>query len=325
MFSYNKLQCTVDDAAQRTTEDEVWLSHSEGYLLLHDLLAMDTPSGDEDVLSDWLFEWITAHISDGRMTQVGASLVAVRGEPKTAIFAHTDTTGYTLGYGNRLIPIGGPHPKSGDKFWMAGNRDIAGIADYDRKQDAWFLKGAEGRPGSRWIYASKPEIVGGEVHAPYLDNRGGVWAALVTLLRSENIAVAFTSGEEHNSVGATVCARYLFDKYGIEQALISDLTWDTDDVHIGQGVAVSRRDHNVPRQRFLNRVLDLAAQSGKPFQIEIETSGSSDAGGIQRSGCPMDWLFVGAPERNPHTSVESVAVADLRSMADMLTYLVERL
>ena len=286
---------------------------------------MDTPSGDEDVLIDWLSQWIAERAPAVRLTRLGASLVAVRGEPKTGVFAHTDTTGYTLGYGNRLVPIGGPHAKSGDKFWMVGDRSIVGVAEHDRKPDTWLLKDAEGEPGSRWTYASKPRIVGGEAHAPYLDNRGGVWAALVTLLRAENVAVAFTSGEEHNSVGATVCARYLYDRLGIEQALISDLTWDTEDVHIGKGVTISLRDHNVPRQRYLDRILDLAARSGKPFQLEIESAGGSDASGIQRSGCPMDWLFVGAPERNPHTACESVAIADLRSMADMLTYLVERL
>jgi len=37
----------------------------------------------------------------------------------------------------------------------------------------------------------------------------------------------------------------------------------------------------------------------------------------------MDWLFVGAPEREPHTSRESVRISDLESMVDMLTVLVK--
>lgn len=81
----------------------------------------------------------------------------------------------------------------------------------------------------------------------------------------------------------------------------------------------------MPRQRFLNRVLALAETSGVPFQREIESSGGSDGAYIERSGVPMEWAFVGAPERKPHTSQERIAISDLRGMADLLTFLVNGL
>lgn len=306
-------------------DDEAWWSDPAAGGLLARLLAFDTPSGDEDILADWLSDWAGDTVAGSERKRLGASLVVIRGKPRTAIFAHTDTTGYTLAYGGALVRIGGPYPKPEDLFWMVGDRSmVSGVRAGDEPGEMYLTRD-DAAPGSRWVYAAQPVIEDGEVHSPYLDNRGGVWAALQTLQRCEDVAIAFTSGEEHNSVGALVCAKYLFERYGIENALISDLTWDTDHIHCGEGVAISLRDQNVPRQRYLNRVLEIAQSSGIAFQREIESSGGSDAMGIQRSGVPMDWLFVGAPEREPHTSRESVRISDLESMVDMLTVLVERL
>jgi putative aminopeptidase FrvX len=140
-----------------------------------------------------------------------------------------------------------------------------------------------------------------------------------------SVAVAFTTGEEHSGQGAFVCGRYLYERYGIDQALISDITWDTSDVRCGEGVAISLRDRMVPRQRFLDRVFAIAETSGLPFQREIESSGGSDGAYLQRSGFPIDWVFVGAPERHPHSDHEAVDTRDLEAMANMLVVLVEQL
>ena len=35
-------------------------------------------------------------------------LILVFGKPKTAVYAHIDTIGYSVGYSNNLIPIGSP-------------------------------------------------------------------------------------------------------------------------------------------------------------------------------------------------------------------------
>jgi putative aminopeptidase FrvX len=306
-------------------DDAAWIANADQGALLEDLLGIDSPSGDEDVLTDWLGRWISARVPDAELASLGSSLIAVRGRPQTAVFAHTDTTGYTLGYEGRLIPIGGPNPSESDRLWMAGNRGLTGTLVPGDEPRSWRLAGADAVPGTRWVYAAEPLFEDGEIFSPYLDNRAGVWAALQVLLRNQNVAIAFTSGEEHNSVGARVCARYLYERLGIAQALISDITWDTDHIHVGQGPAVSLRDRNVPRQRFLSRVIEIAGESKLPHQREIESEGGSDANGIQQSGCPVDWVFVGAPERDPHTARESLSIADLNVMADLLTVLVTQL
>ena len=294
--------------------------------LLFELLKIDSPSGDEGPMADWVTAWIQANCAEARVARMGDSLIAIRGEaPATAIFAHLDTTGFTLGYESRLISIGSPAPEDGTPVREATPNGRRGVVR--ECEDVWEVADVDGvaAPGTRWVYAAEPFQSGDEIVSPYLDNRGGMWAALNALTRCPSIAVALTTGEEHSGQGAFVCARYLFENYAVDQALISDITWDTEHVHCGKGVAISLRDRMVPRQRFLDRVLSLAEVSGLPFQREIESSGGSDGAYLQRSGFPIDWVFVGAPEKHPHTDHEVVNVRDLRVMADMLVALVEGL
>ncbi len=289
--------------------------------LLWELLAIDSPSGDEGTMADWLVDFLERAKQGITWERWGDSVIAVKGTPKIALFAHQDTTGFTLGYDKALIPIGGPAAQPSDPLRpigqvYAGNKFGAG---------GKLTRSTTALPGSRWVYATVPVQEGDEIVAPYIDNRGGLWAAMQALLRCEHIAVAFTTGEEHSGKGAIVCARRLFEQWKITQALISDITWDTKHVHCGQGVAISLRDRSVPRQRFLEKVLALAERSQIPFQREIESSGGSDGSMIDRGGVPIDWVFVGAPEVGPHRSAERINVNDLKGMADMLTYLVDSL
>lgn len=297
---------------------------------LWELLALDSPSGDEGAVADWLEGRLRREVPDAQIERLGDSLLVVRGDrPAVAVFAHTDTTGWTLGHDRRLIRIGGPAGEAGDPIRPLGQPG-AGHKLARRKDGTWKIKGKLGGktdapPGSRWVYDSAPRQDGGEVCAPYLDNRAGVWAALHVLRRCPRVAVAFTSGEETQGRGAYVCARRLYETHGLTQALIADLTWDTKHVRGGRGVAVSLRDSFLPRRRFLDRVLSLAEASGLPFQREIESDGGSDGAYIERSGVPLDWVFVGAPEKGPHTHEEHVRIADLQSMAALLAHLVNGL
>ncbi len=306
---------------------------------LRELLALQGPSGDEGTVAELLMKK-AGRISGVQTVRIGDSIVAVKGvanaeKPLVAIFAHTDSTGFTLGYGNKLIPIGGPAPKDKDELRSGELR--ARIRVGERRgphgEPDWTLKrvrDAKGKKatallGSRWVYAYAPKIKKGIVSAPYLDDRAGVWCALNVLARAERVAVAFCTGEEAHGHGARICADYLYRNFNVTQALISDLTWHGDETPCGKGVAVSRRDGTIPRQAYLDRVLTLAKESGVAYQEEVQSAGGSDGGHIQRSAVPMDWVFVGAPEKDPHTSKEQAHLSDLEAMTDLLAYLVERL
>jgi putative aminopeptidase FrvX len=253
------------------------------------------------------------------------NLIVWRGDPQVALFAHLDTVGFTLGYDRELVRIGGPHVTEGEVVRCTA----AGVTRRGRmgkRGDCWVLEGVPEAPlGSRWVYDTPLELDGVKVRGPYLDNRAGVWSALEALNVCTDVAVAFTANEEHSGRGAATCARWLYDHLEISQALISDITWHTRFVRRGRGPAVSMRDRNVPRQAYLDRVLTAAASSGIPYQLEIERDGSSDGGAIERSGVPMDWLFVGAPEEASHTPSELLDLNDLRDMARLTAHLVRAL
>lgn len=294
---------------------------------LWDLLHLDAPSGDEGRVADWLEAWLARELPDVRLERLGDSLLATRGDRlSVAVFAHIDTTGWTLGHDKSLLSIGGPEGRPGDAVRPAGMPD-AGNTLARREGGGWRVKGkTSAAPGTRWVYAASPTPQGGEtITAPYLDNRAGVWAALCVLTRCPNVAVAFTAYEETRGVGALLCARRLAETVGITQALVADLTWHTKHVRCGHGVAVSLRDSCLPRQSYLERVLALAETSGLPFQREIASDGASDGASLDRSGVPFDWVFVGAPEKNAHTARERVHVSDLQAMAALLVHLVDGL
>jgi putative aminopeptidase FrvX len=107
--------------------------------------------------------------------------------------------------------------------------------------------------------------------------------------------------------------------------LISDITWVTEGVHAGSGVAISLRDSSLPRKSFTDRLVALAAESKVPFQLEVEGSGGSDGTELQRSPWPFDWCFIGAPELNAHTPHEQVHKNDIDAMLRLYQWLMPRL
>ena len=111
----------------------------------------------------------------------------------------------------------------------------------------------------------------------------------------------------------------------MRQALISDVTWVTEGVHPGKGVAVSMRDRNIPRRSYIQKIFDLATASEIPFQLEVEASGSSDGRELQISPYPFDWCFIGPPIEGPHTPKEQLHVKDLESTVQLYAYLMKTL
>jgi putative aminopeptidase FrvX len=181
-----------------------------------------------------------------------------------AVFAHIDTTGWTLGYNGVLLPIGGPEGQLGDPLRCtapaADGTVLRGRLEVTGEEDTATLHlgrdeavgpqetpvAADAPPGTRWVYDREPVLRENRLTAAYLDNRAGVWCALRALARSPHIAVAFTTGEEQHGHGARVCARWLYDSFRLTQALIADTTWATEHVRCGEGPVVSLRDVHCP-------------------------------------------------------------------------------
>jgi putative aminopeptidase FrvX len=293
--------------------------------LLLEIQSIPGPSGDEGRIADSV-EAQCRRVSGTTVTRCGDLILAVRGRPRVAVFAHLDTIGFTQGYQRDLIPIGGPHVEGDEAI-----REVASGAEArvkirqrdDRPQ--WRVSGKAGAPGSRWVYAAPLVVKKNKIIGPYLDNRAGVWNGLRTLQRCSDVAVLFTPGEEHSGRGALIGARLIYQELGIQRALISDITWHTGGIKNGKGPAISLRDRYVPRQRFLDEVIAAAEASRVPFQREVESGGASDGAAVERSTFPIDWVFIGAPQKHSHTPKEECLVSDLEGMSDLYAHLIPAL
>src|SRR5687767_15488329 len=91
--------------------------------LLKQLCSVHAPSGEERALRDFLI----AHIKKASKSwkskpqlifgeEIQDCLIIKFGKPRTAIFAHMDSIGFTVRYTNQLVSIGSPDAESGTKL-----------------------------------------------------------------------------------------------------------------------------------------------------------------------------------------------------------------
>lgn len=302
--------------------------------LLRSLCQIAAPSGNEGPLRAFLLDYIRREQSDWLVQpQLIAGeewqdcLILVFGQPRTAVFAHLDSVGFTVRYGRELVPIGGPRAEAG--YRLVG-RDSQGEIDCVLTVDA--ETGALGYEFSRELergteltfYCDFRETAT-SVQSCYLDNRLGVWNALRLCETLENGIVAFSCWEEQGGGAVSYLAKFIYETYGVRQALISDITWVTEGVRPGGGCVISLRDSLIPRRAYVDRIRQIAQESGVSFQLEVEGAGGSDAMDLQRAAQPWDWCFVGAPEDNVHSPAEIVAKADIHSMLELYKVLMREL
>ncbi|MDA8889978.1 aminopeptidase, partial [Cyclobacteriaceae bacterium] len=223
------------------------------------------------------------------------------------------------------VPIGGPEAELG--FELTGEDSIGPIDCKLLPQEGRlfhdFPRGIE--RGTSLVFKSNFRLTEEYVQTPYLDNRLGVYNALKVAEQLEDGVIAFTTYEEHGGGSVPFVLRYLEACFQIRNALVSDITWVTEGVQQGKGVVISLRDRNIPRKIFLDKLLQLAAESGIPYQLEVEGGGSSDGREIQMSPFPIDWCFIGAPEDYVHSPDERVHLKDVDAMIGMYSYLMKNL
>jgi putative aminopeptidase FrvX len=300
--------------------------------LLKDMCAVHAPSGDEVKMKKFVLDYIQKNKANWKVQPevfhgkgFQDCVVLVFGKPKTAIFAHLDSIGYTVKYDNELVKIGGPIIRDGIELvgedsqgkidtTLRINENVISV-DYNRKIER----------GTSLTY--KPKFIETEdyVQCCYMDNRLGVWNALQVAEDLEDGILCFSCWEEHGGGSVGYLSKFIYEKYDVSQALISDITWVTKGVQHGKGVAVSMRDSGLPRVSFVNKIIGLAKESNIPFQLEVEDAGGSDGNAIQKSPYPIDWCFIGAPEDNVHSPEEKVHKDDIKAMVDLYKVLMKKL
>ena len=300
--------------------------------LLKELCAIQAPSGNEIAMTDFLLQYIKKNKKKWKVQPKVYSgdgfqdcIVLAFGKPRTAIFAHIDSIGFTVRYEKELIKIGGPRTENG---WKLVGEDSQGKIECTLKVDGDKLSYDYKRNIERGTMLTfKPDWREDKnfVQCCYMDNRLGVWNALQVAETLENGIIAFSCWEETGGGSVEYLGKFVYDKYKVKQAIISDITWVTAGVPHGKGVVVSLRDSGLPRRSYVNRIIEIAKKSGVPFQLEVEATGGSDGNVLNRSPYPMDWCFVGAPEDFVHSPNEKVHKADINAMVDLYKTLMKKM
>ena len=248
---------------------------------LQELIEVRGTSGDESGIKDFILDYVNKHsknwkvqpkIVEGKGFQ--DAFILVFGAPTTAIFAHTDTIGYTVGYENELIKIGGPRVIDGME--LVGSDSLGEIETelmvIDNEDGSQAIKCVFDRNIDRGTPLSfRPNFIENDtfIQSPYLDNRLGCWNALKVAETLENGAIVFSTYEEHSGGSVGFLGTYLWKEYGVCQALISDITWVTSGVKHNGGVAISMRDKGIPRRSYVQNIIKIAQNNKIKYQLEV--------------------------------------------------------
>ncbi|MEQ6118323.1 M20/M25/M40 family metallo-hydrolase [Reichenbachiella sp. MALMAid0571] len=301
--------------------------------LLKSLCGVFAPSANEGLMKEFVLDYIKKNQRDWLVKpevihgeEFQDCIILKFGKPRTAIFAHLDSIGFTVRYQNQLVPIGGPDTESGYK--LVGRDSLGDIectlkVDEDHRISYEFGRAID--RGTDLVF--KQEFIETEdsVQSCYLDNRLGVFNVLKVAETLTDGLIVFSCREEHSGGTVPFLIKYMYEKWQIKQTLISDITWVTDGVFPGEGVAISMRDSGLPRKSYLDKIIRLAEISGVKYQLEVEGSGGSDAKELQSSPYPIDWCFIGAAEENVHSPYETVNKDDIASMVDLYKFLMKKL
>lgn len=301
--------------------------------LLKQLCEIHAPSGHESPMKDFLLKYVKRECKNWKVKpeiiegdEFQDCLLLKFGKPRTAIFAHMDTVGFTVRYFNQLLSIGSPDAEMGTR--LVGEDTLGPIdceLEYDKENHAFYRFGRSIERGTALTYKVEFHEQKDYVESAYLDNRLGVYNVLKVAETLRDGVIIFSCWEEHGGGSVPYLADFVFRKWGVRQALISDITWISDGVDHGKGVVISIRDRNIPRRKFVDKVIAIARKHKISFQLEVEGTGSSDGGELQRTLHAFDWCFVGAPEQGPHTPREKVHKNDIKSMIELYTCLMKDL
>ena len=302
------------------------------YNLLKKLCEINATSGSEHKLTSFLINHIKKNQKNWKQVpkiyhgeNFQNNIVLSFGEPKTAIFAHIDSIGYTVSYNNNVVKIGGS--KLENDISLVGEDSQGNIETILKieKERAFVKYSRIIDRGTPLSYKVDFKLNNEYVQSAYLDNRLGVYSALKVAESLTNGVIVFSTWEEHGGGSVSYLSKFIFEKLGINKALISDITWITKGIKHNKGVVISLRDSAIPRKIFLDSVIEIANKHKIKYQLEVESSGGSDGNEIQKSPYPIDWCFIGAAEDNVHTPIEKVHLNDIESMIEFYKILMREL
>ena len=211
--------------------------------LLKKLCKIHAPSGEEEVLRNFLIDYIKNNQSNWKTKPTlyfgkgfQDNLILVFGKPNVAVFAHMDSIGFTVKYNNEIIKIGGPKTNEGITLIGKDSKgDIEGkIFKKDKKKYIEFDRIID--RGTSLTYKIDFREIDDFIQSAYIDNRLGIYNALEIAKNIENGILVFSTWEEHGGGSVGYLGKFIQEKYNVSKALISDITWITEGVKHGKDV-----------------------------------------------------------------------------------------
>lgn len=310
----------------------------ENYALLKQLCEIVAPSGAEGPMHDFIKKYVKTYQSTWKVQPEIISgdflqdcLILRFGKPRTAVFAHMDTVGFTVRYQDQLLPIGSPNAKDGYK--LVGQDALGPVfcqlktqkPKRSKKKTLHYRFGRGILSGTNLVFDCDFREKSKYVTSSYLDNRLGIYNMLRLAETLEDGLLVFSCWEEQGGGSVPFLLDYIMKHHPVQQCLVADITWVTEGVKHGQGPVVSMRDRNIPRRSFLEKVMRLSDTSGVPYQLEVEGEGSSDGREIHMSPYPLDWCFVGVPIAHAHSPSEKVHKKDVTDFLAIYRFLLQNL
>ena len=300
--------------------------------LLKTMCAIHSPSGNEVAMKDFLLDYIKTEqknwkhkpkVIHGKGFQ--DNIILVFGKPRTAIFAHTDSIGFTVRYGKQLVKIGGPQIIKGIELVGSDEKGKCEATLTIVKDKLEYKAKRNFDTGTELVFKANWREDKEYVQCCYMDNRLGCFSALKVAETLKDGVIVFSTWEEHGGGSVSYLQKYLAENYNISQALICDISWISDGVFPAKGPVISMRDSMIPRRSYVNRIINIAKKHKLPFQLEVEGSGGSDAKELQMAENVWDWCFVGAAEQFVHTPDEKVHKKDIEGMIELYKALMKDL
>ena len=208
--------------------------------LLKKLCQIHAPSGNETLMKEFIIEYVHKNLTSNMPKVIHGEqfqdcVLLVFGKPRTVVFAHMDTVGFTVRYGRELLPIGSPYCKKG--YRLVGG-DSRGTVDCTvssgEEEDNWeYIFDRDIDAGTDLCFYCDFRETEEYIQSCYLDDRLGVWTALKLAETLKDGIIAFSCWEEHGGGSVSYLARYIYETYQVRQSLIADITWVTEGVHHG--------------------------------------------------------------------------------------------
>lgn len=320
---------------------------------LKKLVGIYGPSGNEDLIRDYIKDEIEAYVDEIIVDNMGNLIARKKGKgKKVMIAAHMDQIGLMVTHIDdkgflRFTNIGGISPATSLSQRVIFENGTVGVISMEPMEDISKLKlsnlyidiGVNSKKeaeelvniGDICIYKSELEENRNNVFGPYLDDRVGCYIAIEVLKIIENpkhdLYFIFTVQEEVGLRGAKTAAYRINPDIGI--ALDVTGSGDTPKakpfaVGLNKGTAIKVKDNSIlthPKLREL--MVAVAEENNIPYQLEILEFGGTDAGAIHLTKEGVITGAISVPTRYIHSTTEMASKHDIINSIKLLVKVLE--